>query len=232
MNAFLGPLTLGVRAVAFVAWLVPALASAQAITEFTIPTGNSSPSTITGGPDGALWFTEFASAKIGRITTAGVFTEFTVPTASSQPNGIVTGPDGNLWFVESAANKVGRLTPAGVFTEFAIPTAGSAPEGITAGPDGNLWFVERTGSKIGRITTAGVITEFPLAANRFPTRITVGDPVVAEHRQLRWPEADRAGARAVTPRASDTGYQPESTHACGCCGPGYPRILLHANPTR
>jgi streptogramin lyase len=44
----------------------------QAITEFTIPTANSGPNGITAGPDGALWFTEAAANKIGRITTAGL----------------------------------------------------------------------------------------------------------------------------------------------------------------
>jgi streptogramin lyase len=50
----------------------PRLATAQAITEFTIPTANSSPAGIKAGPDGALWFTEAAANKIGRITTAGL----------------------------------------------------------------------------------------------------------------------------------------------------------------
>jgi streptogramin lyase len=51
-------------------------ALAQAFTEFSIlPTPGSLPVGITTGPDGALWFTEGATDKIGRITTAGVFTE-------------------------------------------------------------------------------------------------------------------------------------------------------------
>jgi streptogramin lyase len=55
-------------------------AAAQKVTEFPIPTANSGPTSITAGPDGALWFTEINSNanKIGRITTAGVIIEFTV----------------------------------------------------------------------------------------------------------------------------------------------------------
>lgn len=49
------------------------------ITEFTIATGDSAPSGIAAGPDGALWFTENRGTKIGRITTAGIVTEFPVP---------------------------------------------------------------------------------------------------------------------------------------------------------
>src|SRR4029077_12946490 len=37
------------------------------ITEFPIPTANSSPYGITAGPDGNLWFVETAANKIGEI---------------------------------------------------------------------------------------------------------------------------------------------------------------------
>jgi len=44
-------------------------ASAVTFTEFPTPTAMSSPSDITKGPDGALWFTESGASinKIGRI---------------------------------------------------------------------------------------------------------------------------------------------------------------------
>ena len=37
------------------------------ITEFTIPTEKPVPESITMGPDGALWFTEWNAHKIGRF---------------------------------------------------------------------------------------------------------------------------------------------------------------------
>src|SRR5574337_476468 len=117
-------------------------AGAATITEFPVTTASSQPLGITAGPDGALWFTEFAGKKIGRITTAGTITEFSIPTGSSQPVGITTGPDGALWFTEFAGNKIGRITTAGTITEFCLPTASSGPRDITAGPDGALWFTE------------------------------------------------------------------------------------------
>ena len=40
------------------------------ITEYAIPTSTSTPTFIAAGPDGALWFSEESSGKIGRITTA------------------------------------------------------------------------------------------------------------------------------------------------------------------
>src|SRR5258706_434580 len=102
--------------------------SAQ-VTQYPLPAdGNSVPFAIAPGPDGALWFTEAASAeKIGRITTGGAITEFTVPTAGSFPCGIVTGSDGAMWFTENSGTKVGRITTAGIITEFTIPTINSFP---------------------------------------------------------------------------------------------------------
>jgi virginiamycin B lyase len=142
------------------------------ISTFSLPTGNAQPHGITTGSDGALWFTEFAANKIGRMTTAGLASEFIVPTTFSDPDGIAGGPDGALWFTERRGNKIGRITIAGIFTEFAIPTPSSQPQGITAGSDGALWFVERAG-KIGRITITGLITEFSVSSS-IPNSITSG----------------------------------------------------------
>ena len=86
------------------------------ITEFPIPTANSSSFGITAGPDGNLWFTECVSnssgctkSQIGRITPTGQFTEFPLPNPNSNPGSITAGPDGNLWFTE-AAGRIGRIT--------------------------------------------------------------------------------------------------------------------------
>jgi virginiamycin B lyase len=39
-----------------------------AITEFPLPTAGAQPAIIITGPDGNLWFSEFAGDRIGRIT--------------------------------------------------------------------------------------------------------------------------------------------------------------------
>ena len=137
-------------------------AAAQTFTEFILPTAASRPSAITTGPDGALWFTESVSGKIGRITTDGKITEFALPNPHAQPWGITTGPDGALWFTEASCirepgsrcivgNKIGRITTTGLVTEFTIPSDGSGPHSITTGPDGALWFTEYYGSRVGRL---------------------------------------------------------------------------------
>jgi virginiamycin B lyase len=145
------------------------------ITEYPTPTTSSQPQGIVTGPDGALWFTESSSSKIGRITTAESFSEYTIPTGASSPFGIAAGPDGALWFTENASNKIGRITTAGSFTEYTIPTSSSHPYFITAGPDGALWFTEFSGNKIGQITTTGSFNEYPvLTASSSPAGITAG----------------------------------------------------------
>src|SRR5215203_3714075 len=54
-------------------------ASAQTIVEFTVPGVGSQPTGITAGSDGNLWFTEFGSSELGRITPAGLVEEFVLP---------------------------------------------------------------------------------------------------------------------------------------------------------
>ena len=142
------------------------------IVEFAIPTPDDRLGGITEGPDGALWFTQGQTNRIGRMTTAGHFTEYSVPTPNALPTRITSGPDGALWFTEQGANKIGRISRDGAFTEFPTPSKmpnplapvrnGAGVSGIAAGPDGALWFTESLADKIGRVTTKGVITEYPL----------------------------------------------------------------------
>lgn len=148
----------------------------QVVTEFPIPTANSGPLDIVTGPDGNLWFTEYKSNKIGRMTPAGVFTEFTASSIANHPVQICAGPDGNLWYsLQLIPAMLGRLTPSGVRNEFPTATAGGQPSGITAGPDGNVWYTAPGSNRIGRMTPAGVSTEFVVPTfGSVPHSITAG----------------------------------------------------------
>jgi streptogramin lyase len=104
----------------------------------------ASPTQITQGPDGNLWFVEQGANRVGRITPEGVITEFPVPVEPSTfryddgregyriilLNAITKGPDGNVWFsangggppVEGSSlargdGAVGRITPSGEITQ-------------------------------------------------------------------------------------------------------------------
>jgi len=156
--------------------LLPVLIAAQSInltfTTYAIPTANSEPEGITRGPDLALWFTEAAANKIGRIGTDGTITEFSLESVSHgnpqsiasvqtlAPTGDVPEP-ASLWFTRRGA--IGRITTTGTITTFIIPGGASNDVyGIASAPDGNMWFTDRTTVAVGRITPAGQITEFNL----------------------------------------------------------------------
>ena len=83
------------------------------------------------GPDGALWFTEQALGRIGRISTTGVLQEFAIPNTSGVAQGeygspaprfITAGPDGALWFTDGGDESIGRITTDGQISEYPIGT--------------------------------------------------------------------------------------------------------------
>ena len=169
-------------------------ASAAAIDEFPVPPG-SCPGGITAGPDGALWFTEEGTSRIGRMTASGGFAgEVTIPNSAnpvpcSDPlfvpplDQITVGSDNRLWFTEPRDNQIGSIDPSNPSTslvEYGTAnglTPGAQPEGITRGPDGKIWFTEAGLGKIGRLDPAAspAITEYPnVALGGGPSDITAG----------------------------------------------------------
>lgn len=162
------------------------------ITEFTAGfNADSTPNSITVGPDGDLWWVDLAGT--GAPTVAGApaigrfdpstqkVTEFSLPTGTS-PESIAAGPDGDLWFTELIGpneGEFGRIDPStGTITQFpaGLP-AGDAPLEMTAGPDGGLWFTiasDNGNSGLGRLDpSTGKITTFT-PSGVFPDEITVG----------------------------------------------------------
>jgi streptogramin lyase len=135
--------------------------SHRTISTVTDPLGAAG---ITGkAADGNIWFVQYQSRRIGRMTTAGTsYTWFATSNVGTQR--IAAGPDGNLWF--TGITVIGRITPGGVVTEFPLPDGRIATThvAIIAGLDGNVWFGLPDG--LGRITPSGAITLFPVPAPR------------------------------------------------------------------
>src|ERR1700730_15002616 len=154
------------------------LALAQSVTEFAVPTAPPTDLySICLGPDGAIWFGEARTAKIGRIASYGTITEFS--TEHSLPYDFPIRLDGNLWIAYGGG--VGRLTPTGQFTAFPVPDVspgnGANVIDIATGPDGAVWFADHDGHRLGRITPAGNITLYPLPMGLTPSQpsaITLG----------------------------------------------------------
>jgi virginiamycin B lyase len=158
--------------------LDPALAtpgSSDGMTEWTLPLP-SAPDGIALGPDGALWFTESAGGKIGRITTVGLITHYPIPSGGGHPTDITLGPDNRLWFTEEAG-RIGAINPAlaaadtsnGII-EFERP--GTVPSGIAAS-GASLWFTDSQTNRIEQINlSGGKLGEFPTGSG--PSGITFG----------------------------------------------------------
>jgi virginiamycin B lyase len=127
--------------------------------EWTVPSPNafgypvltSIPSRPAFTSDGALWFPEFGTSKIGRFDPASeTFTEIDTPTQPSAPLEVVVGPDRKIWFTEAVGNRIGQLDPRSPhdIVEYPVPTAASVPAGLNVGNDKDIWVCEFTGDRL------------------------------------------------------------------------------------
>lgn len=134
---------------------------------------------IVAGADGNLWFSEYFSGRVGRITTEGVITVFVMePECCADMGEITAGPDGNLWVTERTDNVIWRMSHDGSATPFRFGSGGfgvgnTAIYGITTGADGALWFTYAP-STIGRLSTDGTITSLQTPTAGGPEIITTG----------------------------------------------------------
>jgi virginiamycin B lyase len=151
----------------------PVGATAGAMKEYAVP-GKPIAQGIAPGADGALWFTDFYTPYVERISTAGATRRFAFAVSPNIATEIAAGSDGALWVTLldeiHGHGRIGRITTAGRTSTFPVPGT-SYLDDITAGPDGALWFTDNLG-KVGRITTAGAISEFSVGGE--PYQITTG----------------------------------------------------------
>ena len=127
--------------------------------DFTIE--QSGPFGIASGPDGALWFTNYGSNSIGRITTAGTISHLHRDPSIRVPYEIALGAGRCLWFTNRDSNSIGRITTAGTDQHLSDTPSIHEPQG-----DRGSAGTARSGSPttgddtIGRITTVGIVTSF------------------------------------------------------------------------
>src|SRR6202021_141927 len=113
------------------------------IREWDVPTKGAHPHDPAVGPDGALWFTEQMSNKLGRLDTlTGSFKEFPLQLEDSGPHGLVADRDGNIWFTGNFKGYIGKLDPrTGAIREFKIQDSkGEDPHTPVFDSHGTLWF--------------------------------------------------------------------------------------------
>jgi virginiamycin B lyase len=151
-------------------------AATGAVTEFSVPTAQSSLHGITAAPDGTVWFTETVAGRIGKLNpSTGEITEYPLSTPGAEPLQITFGPDGNVWFTEFSAPVIGKLAPAtGAITQVPAPRLSGSPFDIVAGPGGKLWFDESGGAEIGSIDPATGAFALHSTGSAEPTAISGG----------------------------------------------------------
>lgn len=141
---------------------------------------NRRATTMTEGPDGALWFAMSGHRRsyIGRMTTSGKLSAYRSTSSLFAPTGITTGSDGALWFTNTSAGESSNTTCSGRFAIGRITTRGKMtfytdrsllfPGSLFTGPDGALWFLNGgcggVPLSLERMTTSGIVTNsFSLA---------------------------------------------------------------------
>ncbi|HLW01886.1 MAG TPA: hypothetical protein VKT82_24745 [Ktedonobacterales bacterium] len=67
----------------------------------------SRPQGITTGPDGNLWFAEYSTSMVARLTPTGQISTF--PVRGNAPVEITAGPNNTLWYTDGVSS-IGRLT--------------------------------------------------------------------------------------------------------------------------
>ena len=169
--------------------VVDKIATDGTVTSTTIGNNFDFRLALTVGPDGNVWFIDWASQTVGSILPDGSVTSYAV---TGQGQSITTGSDGALWFTLTDTNgyaAVGRVDTSGNVSYFA-PSADSRSDlsqidAITTGPDGAIWFSKDGLTAIGRLdvtTTPGDDVPIVDTAATFVPVIDppfiVGDPTV------------------------------------------------------
>ena len=96
------------------------------IREFPLTDRAARPHAIVADPEGGgAWFTEWATGRVGFITTAGALHHVALP-AASEPHGLTTGADGALWIALETGH-VARVEPSTLRRTVQASPAGSSP---------------------------------------------------------------------------------------------------------
>jgi streptogramin lyase len=139
------------------------ITTAGVVTDFPMAQRECSGSYLSEGADGKIWFVDFCTKKIGKMSPNGTVKEFTIPlTSTGFPYGIAAGPDSNLWFTViglASDARIGKITTSGVVTEYASSELGQ-PEQIVSAPDGALYVADSTAKTLVKVTTSGAITAY------------------------------------------------------------------------
>ena len=141
------------------------------LTEWSIPTANSSAYGVAADSLGRVWITENATNKLARFDpTINNFTEWNITTPNSQPHNVFTKnvtvgsvQVTQIFFTEYASDKIARFdSSTNNLTEWVLPS-GSKPAGIYVDENNDVWIAESGRDVIGRLkTSTNNLTEWHL----------------------------------------------------------------------
>ncbi len=185
------------------------------IREWDVPTKGAHPHDPAVGPDGALWFTEQMTNKLGRLDPrTGSFKEFPLKLEDSGPHGLVADRDGNIWFTGNFKGYIGKLDPrTGAITEFKIPDPkGEDPHTAVFDSHGILWFTLQVANMVGRLDpgTGKVDLKHAPTVDSHPYGIAInskGIPVFCEFATNKMAKID-PGTMEITEYALPDGARP------------------------
>jgi hypothetical protein len=120
------------------------------------------PHSVNVGPDGKVWFTELATAKVGWLdpaqasagTTQGMH-EIGLGTndfgADNQPADLVADPAGTVFVTDEYGDQITAVTPSGVKEHWRPTERVSLTDQPMTDAQGNLWFIEAGANLVTRI---------------------------------------------------------------------------------
>jgi virginiamycin B lyase len=136
------------------------------------------------GSDRALWFTFFASPKIGRLTPAGAMRQFPLHDVQLRPYRIAQGPDGSMWFTDlNDFTAIRRIAASGVVTSVSLQSIPGATISNLSASGGAAWFgyfqIIDAGQVdgIARVSPSGELTNYRIAPS--PPCVGVLDPIAS-----------------------------------------------------
>jgi streptogramin lyase len=137
---------------------------------YNIANNSEQPTKLANGPDGNLWFTEYAGANIGKITPSGMVKEYNVGGGANN-FGIVGGPHNTIWWTDSANRRVGMMKTNGTNIKYFSVGTGSPAEIAYRPQDGKFYFTMWEGM-IGQVTPTGKVHVCTIPAT--PTFVAFG----------------------------------------------------------
>jgi streptogramin lyase len=142
----------------------------------------ATPSHLTAGPDGALWFAQPSSvdptkSSLTRLLPSGLRTEYPIATGPATIGGISAGADGSLWFSQGSSSPTSFEPVRMTLPDGAIqPWGGTTQSGALAlGSDGNIWFSDGPGQLL-RTAADGNVVVLPLTGSAQALAFAPGNP--------------------------------------------------------